>query len=102
MASYTRQALLVLKRIAIVIGIAIAFSLGLLGAIYLSLRSSETRVPDIVGKDRAAAENTISDAGLNQLASFPKLRRVEASGSGLSDQGIAKLKQTIPEVEVIR
>ena len=44
----------------------------------------------------------ISDAGLNQLASFPKLRRVEASGSGLSDQGIAKLKQTIPEVEVIR
>ena len=65
MASYTRQALLVLKRIAIVIGIAIAFSLGLLGAIYLSLRSSETRVPDIVGKDRTAAENTISDAGLN-------------------------------------
>src|SRR3989442_8925137 len=65
MAFYTRQALLVLKRIAIVIGIAIAFSLGLLGAIYLSLRSSETRVPDIVGKDRAAAENTISDAGLN-------------------------------------
>ena len=47
------------------IGIAIAFSLGLLGAIYLSLRSSETRVPDIVGKDRNAAENTISDAGLN-------------------------------------
>ena len=43
MASYTRQALLVLKRIAIVIGIAIAFSLGLLSAIYLSLRSSETR-----------------------------------------------------------
>ena len=46
-------------------GIAIAFSLGLMGAIYLSLRSSETRVPDIVGKDRTAAENTISDAGLN-------------------------------------
>jgi beta-lactam-binding protein with PASTA domain len=50
---------------AIVIGIAIAFSLGLLGAIYLSLRSSETRVPDIMGKDRTTAENTISDAGLN-------------------------------------
>jgi len=47
------------------VGIAIAFSLGLLGAIYLSLRSSETRVPDIIGKDRTAAENTISDAGLN-------------------------------------
>ncbi|HEX3143552.1 MAG TPA: PASTA domain-containing protein [Pyrinomonadaceae bacterium] len=63
--SAIRQTLTVIKRIAIVIGIAIAFSLGLLGAIYLSLRSSETRVPDIVGKDRTAAENTISDAGLN-------------------------------------
>ena len=63
--SAIRQTLTILKRIAIVIGIAIAFTLGLLGAIYLSLRSSETRVPDIVGKDRGAAETTISDAGLN-------------------------------------
>jgi beta-lactam-binding protein with PASTA domain len=63
--SVIRQTLTVIKRIAIVIGIAMAFSVGLLGAIYLSLRSSETRVPDIVGKDRIAAENTISDAGLN-------------------------------------
>ena len=63
--SAIRQTLLIFKRIAIVVGIAVAFSAGLFGAIYLSLRSSETRVPDIVGKDRAAAENTISDAGLN-------------------------------------
>jgi hypothetical protein len=63
--SFTRQALTALKRIFIVVGIAIAFGLGLLGAIYLSLRSSETRVPDIVGKDRTAAESTISSAGLN-------------------------------------
>ena len=63
--SAIRQTLTVIKRIAIVIGIAFAFSVGLFGAIYLSLRSSETRVPDIVGKDRTAAENTISDAGLN-------------------------------------
>lgn len=63
--SAIKQALTILKRIFIVIGIAVAFGLGLLGAIYLSLRSSETRVPDIVGKDRAAAESTISSAGLN-------------------------------------
>lgn len=63
--SLTKQALLIFKRIFIVIGIAVAFSLGLVFAIYLSLRSSETRVPDIIGKDRAAAETTISDAGLN-------------------------------------
>jgi len=59
------RTLAALKRISIVIGIAVAFSLGLLGAIYLSLRSSETKVPDIIGKDRVAAENTISSAGLN-------------------------------------
>jgi hypothetical protein len=29
------------------------------------LRSPEVKVPDIVGKDRASAESTISDAGLN-------------------------------------
>lgn len=63
--SAIRQTLTILKRIAIVTGIAIAFTLGLIGAIYLSLRSSETRVPDVIGKDRASAENTISDAGLN-------------------------------------
>lgn len=65
MAPTTRQVLLILKRIVIVIGIAVAFSFGLFGAIYLSLRSSETRVPDVIGKDRASAENTISEAGLN-------------------------------------
>ena len=63
--SFTSQALTALKRILIVVGIAVAFTLGLLGAIYLSLRSSETRVPDIIGKDRMSAENTISSAGLN-------------------------------------
>ncbi len=50
---------------AILAGIAITFFLGLLGTVYLSLRSPEVRVPDIVGKDRASAESTISDAGLN-------------------------------------
>ena len=65
MTSTVRQILLIIKRVVIVIGIAVAFSLGLLGAIYLSLRSSETRVPDVVGKDRASAENTIEEAGLN-------------------------------------
>lgn len=63
--SFTKQALTALKRIFIVVGIAVAFTLGLLGAIYLSLRSSETKVPDIIGQDRTSAENTISSAGLN-------------------------------------
>jgi len=63
--AFINRALTALKRIFIVIGIALAFSFGLIGAIVLSLRSSETKVPDIVGKDRLAAENTMSSAGLN-------------------------------------
>ena len=65
MAPTVRQILLILKRIVIVMGIAVAFSVGLVGAIYLSLRSSETRVPNVIGKDEKSAEATISDAGLN-------------------------------------
>ena len=62
---FINRALLALKRIAIVILIAVAFSFGLFGAIILSLHSSQTKVPDIVGKDRAAAENAIVAAHLN-------------------------------------
>lgn len=95
MASYTRQALLVLKRVGIVIGIAIAFTLGLMGAIYLSLRSSETRVPDIVGKDRAAAENTISNAGLNF-----RVRALRATSEAKPDTVLIQLPHAGETVKV--
>lgn len=62
---FVNRVLLALKRILIVIGIAVAFSIGLLGAIVLSLHSSQTAVPNVVGKDRIAAENEISAARLN-------------------------------------
>jgi len=62
---FVNRALLTVKRVLIVIGIAIAFSFGLIGAIVLSLHSSQTAVPNIVGKDRIAAENEISAAHLN-------------------------------------
>lgn len=63
--AFINRALTALKRIFIVIGIAVAFSVGLLGAIILSLHSAQTTVPNIVGKDRAQAENEISSARLN-------------------------------------
>jgi len=69
-----------LKRIAIVIGIAAAFSVGLIGAIVLSLHSSQTTVPNIVGKDRASAENAISEAGLNF-----RVRAMRAAGDARPD-----------------
>jgi hypothetical protein len=84
--SFTSQSLTALKRIFIVVGIAIAFTLGLLGAIYLSLRSSETKVPDIVGKDRSSAENTISSAGLNF-----RVRATRPSGDAKPDTVLIQL-----------
>ncbi len=62
---FVNRALLTVKRVVIVIGIAIAFSIGLVGAVVLSLHSSQTTVPNIVGKDRITAENEISAARLN-------------------------------------
>ncbi|MGA9998125.1 MAG: PASTA domain-containing protein [Pyrinomonadaceae bacterium] len=60
-----KRALLSLGRIGIIIGVAIAFFLGLAGTVYLSLRTSEVKVPDLIGKDRMTGESTLSDAGLN-------------------------------------
>jgi len=54
-----------LKAIGIVIAVVIAFFFGVVGTVFLSLRSSEVKVPDIVGKDRYAAENELKDANLN-------------------------------------
>ena len=84
--SFVKNALTALKRVLIVIGIAAAFTLGLLGAIYLSLRSSETKVPDIVGKDRTAAETTISSAGLNF-----RVRATRASSEAKPDTVLIQL-----------
>ena len=58
-------ALSVLRRIGIVIAIAIVFVFGLAGTVYLSLRSPEVKVPDVVGKDRFEAERVLDAAGLN-------------------------------------
>ena len=47
------------------IAIAIVFVFGLATTVYLSLRSPEVKVPDVVGKDRFEAERVLGDAGLN-------------------------------------
>jgi beta-lactam-binding protein with PASTA domain len=55
----------VLRRLGIVIAIAIVFLFGLATTVYLSLRSPEVKVPDVVGKDRFEAEHILGGAGLN-------------------------------------
>ena len=59
------KALSALRRLSIVIAIAIVFVFGLGTTVYLSLRSPEVRVPDVMGKDRLEAENILGDARLN-------------------------------------
>jgi hypothetical protein len=53
------------SRLTVVITVAIAFMLGVTGTIYLSLKSPEVKVPEIVGKDMVSAEDTLNHAGLN-------------------------------------
>jgi beta-lactam-binding protein with PASTA domain len=58
-------ALSALRRLSIAIAIAIVFLFGLATTVYLSLRSPEVTVPDVVGKDRFEAEKVLGSAGLN-------------------------------------
>ena len=55
----------VFRRLGIIVAIAITFLFGLATTVYLSLRSPEVRVPEVVGKDRFEAERVLADAGLN-------------------------------------
>ena len=54
----------IFRSIAIVIAIAVVFLFGVATTVYLSLRSPEVKVPDIVGKDRFDAEKILADADL--------------------------------------
>jgi hypothetical protein len=77
-----------------------------------SMKPDGTITDEGLQKIQAKAENpnltvvffrsTLTDAGLNQLAKFPKLHRVETTGSRVTDKGVEKLKQSLPQVEVIK
>ena len=58
-------ALSVLRRLIIVIAIAIVFVLGLATTDFLSLRSPEVKVTDVLVKERYEAERVLGEAGLN-------------------------------------
>lgn len=59
------RAISVLRRLSIIVAIAITFLFGLATTVYLSLRSPEVQVPEVVGKDRFEAEKILGNAGLN-------------------------------------
>ena len=61
----TNQAFSALRRLGLIILIAIAFLFGLATTVYLSLRSPEVTVPEVLGKDRFEAERILGEADLN-------------------------------------
>ncbi len=61
----TFQPFSVLRRLGIIVLIGFVFLFGLVSTVYLSLRSPEVRVPEVVGKDRFEAERVLGEAGLN-------------------------------------
>ena len=57
--------LAILGKIGVVAAIAVAFTMGLLGTVYFSMRSPEVQVPEVVGKNRFDGETALEDAGLH-------------------------------------
>lgn len=69
----------VFRRLTIVVAIAIVFVLGLATTVFLSLRSPEVKVPDVVGKERFEAERVLGEAGLNfRVRKTPPSNQVKA------------------------
>jgi PASTA domain len=62
--SVVTRILSVFRSIAIVIAIGIVFLFGVATTVYLSLRSPEVKVPDVVGKNRFDAEKILAEADL--------------------------------------
>jgi len=54
----------VFRSVAIIIAIALVFLFGVATTVYLSLRSPEVQVPDVVGKNRFDAEKILAEADL--------------------------------------
>jgi len=63
--SFTTQVVSVLRRLGIIVAIGFTFLFGVVSTVYLSLRSPEVKVPEVVGKDRFEAERVLGEAGLN-------------------------------------
>jgi PASTA domain-containing protein len=63
--SVVARIIAVFRRLGIAIAIAIAFLFGLATTVYLSLRSPEVTVPNVIGVDRFEAERILGEAGLN-------------------------------------
>ena len=73
-----KRALSALSKIGIAVGVAVAFVFGMATTVYLSLRSPEVKVPQVVGLDRVTGEGILNKVGLNlrQRATRPSLDKM--------------------------
>lgn len=60
-----RTLLNALGNVGILLALVVAFTLGLLATLYVSLKSPEVTVPEIVGKNRWQGEEALTSIGLN-------------------------------------
>ncbi|MGH9903643.1 MAG: PASTA domain-containing protein, partial [Pyrinomonadaceae bacterium] len=91
-----------LRRIGIVVAIGAAFVLGLTGTVYLSLRSPEVTVPDVVGQHYLAGETALGEAGLN-IRKRARRFKSDAQPDTILDQSprpgeVVKVGQTVAVV----
>lgn len=90
-----KRALSALRKVGIIIAIAVAFVFGLGGTVYLSLRSPEVKVPDVKGKDRMTAESALDDLGLHM-----KVRATRFSPEARPDTILDQLPQKDEVIKV--
>jgi hypothetical protein len=64
LVSLVARILSAFRSLAIVLAIAVVFLFGVATTVYLSLRSPEVTVPEVVGKDRFEAEKILAEADL--------------------------------------
>ena len=64
LVSVVNRILSVFRSFAIIVAIAFVFLFGVATTVYLSLRSPEVKVPDVVGKNRFEAEQILAEADL--------------------------------------
>lgn len=62
--SFLKSGVSAIGKLLVFAGLAAAFGVGLIGAVFLSLRGEEVKVPEIVGKDFGSSEQEIEGLGL--------------------------------------
>jgi hypothetical protein len=91
--SFGRRAWSALGKFGIVLSVIIIFVFGFLGTVYLSLKTAEVKVPNVLGKNRLAGESALDDAGLSI-----RVARTRAS----ADQPDTILQQWPAEGQIVK